>query len=319
MRACEHARLSRSERFDLVIAAAARPRYALRMTRLATRFRFGSTAFIVISFACSETTEPLLLDPVTPAEPAKDAGSTIPIEPKDAAILDAAQTSETGPKRDTTGGSGGIAGPADLKSKGNLSFKINAPAGNPTQGLLVLLHGSGASNYASFVLMMQTVATRYGLIPVSVLAPNGQGWNEGNQAQAAQLLNRLIQEDLFPKYDIDKAKIVFSGQSSGGGFLSSNFVPAYANAYRGGAFLQCGAAPPAITFTPDATTRANFRLHFEITTGDSIWPVYYAQAVQRYTDAMMQLTKDNAKSGGHCQFDQQQVIEDHIKFVLNLP
>jgi hypothetical protein len=31
----------------------------------------------------------------------------------------------------------------------------------------------------------------------------------------------------------------------------------------------------------------------------------------------MQFTMDNTKPGGHCQFDQQQVILDHIDFVLN--
>jgi hypothetical protein len=33
----------------------------------------------------------------------------------------------------------------------------------------------------------------------------------------------------------------------------------------------------------------------------------------------MQFTMDNTKPGGHCQFDQQQVILDHIDFVLNQP
>jgi predicted esterase len=240
----------------------------------------------------------------------------------DASIADASSSDSSpdgNPTANLTGGSGGVSGPADLKSQGNLSFKINAPAGNPPRGLLVLLHGSTASNYAQFVGMMQTVATQYGLIPVSVLAPNGQGWNEGNQVQAATLLNRLIQEDLYPKYNIDKSKIVFSGQSSGGGFLSTHFVPTFAKNYQGGAFFQCGAAPPAVPFAPDAATRQKFRLHFEITTGDNIWPTFYAQSVQKYTEAQMQLTKDNSKPGGHCQFDQQKVIQDHIKFVLNLP
>jgi hypothetical protein len=235
----------------------------------------------------------------------------------DATSSDSAADSTTA--ANVTGGSGGVTGPADQKSQGNLSFKINAPAGNAPRGLLILLHGSTASNYAQFVGMMQTVATQYGLIPVSVLAPNGQGWNEGNQAQAATLLNRLIQEDLYPKYNIDKSKVVFSGQSSGGGFLSTHFVPTFAKDYQGGAFFQCGAAPPAVPFAPDAATRQKFRLHFEITTGDNIWPTFYAQAVQKYTDAQMQLTKDNTKTGGHCQFDQQKVIQDHLKFVLNLP
>ena len=223
------------------------------------------------------------------------------------------------PSVDSTHGSGGPTGPASLTSAGGLSYLIDAPAAAGPHGLLVLLHGSTASNYTTFIGMMRDVSRRYDLIPVSVLAPNGQGWNEGNQVRAAELLHRLVQEDLFPRYDVDKARVLFSGQSSGGGFLSSNFIPAHAGDYRGGAFLQCGAAPPNIAFMPSADTRQDFRMHFEITTGDPIWPDSYAAALRAYGTAQMQFTMDNTKPGGHCQFDQQQVILDHIDFVLNQP
>jgi len=223
------------------------------------------------------------------------------------------------PPVDSTHGTGGPTGAASLTSTGGLSYLIDAPTAAGPHGLLVLLHGSTASNYTAFIGLMRDVSRRYDLIPVSVLAPNGQGWNEGNQARAAELLHRLVQEDLFPKYDVDKARVLFSGQSSGGGFLASNFIPAHAQDYRGGAFLQCGAAPPNIAFTPSAETRQDFRMHFEITTGDPIWPDSYAAALQAYGNAQMQFTMDNTKPGGHCQFDQQQVILDHIDFVLNQP
>jgi len=221
------------------------------------------------------------------------------------------------PPLDTTNGSGGPVGPASLTSSGGLSYLIDAPAADVPRGLLILLHGSTASNYTTFIGMMRKVASDYDLIPVSVLAPNGQGWNEGNQARAAELLHRLVQEDLFPRYDIDKARVLFSGQSSGGGFLASNFIPAHAQDYKGGAFLQCGAAPPNLAFMPSPATRQSFRLHFEITTGDPIWPDSYAATLVAYGNAQMQFTMDNTKPGGHCQFDQQQVILDHIDFVLN--
>jgi len=200
---------------------------------------------------------------------------------------------------------------------GGLSYLIDAPAADVPRGLLILLHGSTASNYTAFIGLMRDVAREYDLIPVSVLAPNGQGWNEGNQVRAAELLHRLVQEDLYPKYNVDKARVLFSGQSSGGGFLASNFIPAHAQDYQGGAFLQCGAAPPNITFMPSPSTRQNFRMHFEITTGDPIWPDSYAATLVAYGAAQMQFTMDNTKPGGHCQFDQQQVILDHIDFVLN--
>jgi predicted esterase len=221
----------------------------------------------------------------------------------------------------STKGSGGLTGQNELKSTGGLSYIINVPATAPAKprGLLVLLHGSTASNYKTFVGMMETVATKYDLIRASILAPNGQGWNEGDQPNAAELLHRAIQEDIFPKYDIDLARIYFSGQSSGGGFLSSHFLPLHAKDYRGGAFMQCGAAPPFTTFTPDAATKQGIRLHFEITTGDTIWPKSYANAVTAYTNAGMSLTTDNTKPGGHCAFDQQQVILDRIGPMLPAP
>jgi len=216
----------------------------------------------------------------------------------------------------STHGKGGPVGPADMTSTGGLSYKIDAPASPGPHGLLVLLHGSTASNYTTFIGMMRDVAQKYDLIPVSALAPNGQGWNEGNQVRAAELLHQLVQQDLYTLYDIDESRVLFSGQSSGGGFLASNFVPAHAQDYVGGAFFQCGAAPPNVAFSPSADTRNDFRLHFEITTGDPIWPDSYAAAIKAYTAAQMQFTMDNTKPGGHCQFDQQQVILDHIEFVL---
>jgi predicted esterase len=217
---------------------------------------------------------------------------------------------------ESTLGSGGVVGPAELRSSGGLLYRIDAPDGGGPHGLLVLLHGSTASNYETFVPMMRTVAEQYDLIPVSVLAPNGQGWNEGDQVSAAERLHALVQEDLYSLYDIDTSRVVFSGQSSGGGFLASSFVPAHAQDYTGGAFLQCGAQPPNIRFAPDAATRQNFRMHFEITTEDPIWPEYYAAALVAYRDAGMVLTENSTKPGGHCQFDQQQVILDNIDFVL---
>ena len=218
----------------------------------------------------------------------------------------------------TSKGTGGPTGQNTLTSTGGLSYIINAPATPPAtaSGLLVLLHGSGASNYTQFVGMMATVAAAQNLIRVSVLAPNGQGWNEGNQTSAAELLHNLVQQDLLPKYDIALTRVVFSGQSSGGGFLSTHFLPAHAKDYRGGAFMQCGAAKPVLALAPDAATKAGFKLHFEITTGDTIWPTSYVQSVAAYTAAGMSLTKDDTKPGGHCQFDQQAVIQAHIATIL---
>lgn len=219
---------------------------------------------------------------------------------------------------DGTHGTGGTVGDAELKSTGGLSYLINAPAIDAAKpiGVLVLLHGSTASNYREMIGMMANVAADQGFIRVSVLAPNGQGWNEGDQPAAAEKLHQLIQQDLFPKYNIDKTRVLFSGQSSGAGFLSSHFITLHAKDYQGGAFLQCGAAPPFQSFAPDDATKKGFKMHFEITSGDPIWPQSYAQATAAYQSAGMTFTKDDTKPGGHCQFDQQQVILDHIATVL---
>lgn len=253
-------------------------------------------------------------DLAVPLNETPNAEATAPgnVDPEGESAADAGPV----PSASATGGSGGPVGPAELVSSGGLTYEIDAPAGESPRGLLILLHGSTASNYDTFIGLMRQVARTYDLIPVSVLAPNGQGWNEGNQVRAAELLHRLVQEDLYTKYNVDKSRVLFSGQSSGGGFLSSNFVPAHAADYTGGAFFQCGAAPPNLAFAPSPETRAQFRLHFEITTGDPIWPDSYAASLQAYTAAGMQLTQDNTKPGGHCAFDQQQVILDHIDFVL---
>ena len=227
-----------------------------------------------------------------------------------------APTAPGAPAIESTKGTGGATGFTTLKSTGGLSYQINAPASAGPHGLLVLLHGSTASNYDKFVGMMATVSQQKNLIPVSVLAPNGQGWNEGDQVAAAKKLEDLIRQDLFPKYDIDLTRVLFSGQSSGGGFLSSHFIPTFGKGYKGGAFLQCGMAAPRVNFAPDDAMKKNFRLHFEITTGDTIWPESYQQATAAYSSAGIQFTKEDTLPGGHCNFDQQKVIQDRIDFIL---
>jgi predicted esterase len=294
---------------------------------LMPRLRIFALAGFLVASGCSGASDDGLSRPrgATPANhddgnDRKDDETKAPSNPeKPQEPQDPAKPAEpTKPAVDATNGSGGPTGRNTLKSAGNLSYIIDAPApvAGKARGLLVLLHGSTASNYTSFVDKMAQVAQQYDLIRVSALAPNGQGWNEGNQTNAANLLHRLVQEDLFPKYNIDRDRVMFSGQSSGGGFLSSHFVPLYGKEYKGGAFFQCGAAPPFQSFTPTAQQKAKFKLHFEITTGDTIWPQLYAQSVSAYTNAGMSLTKDDTKPGGHCQFDQQKVIQDHITTLL---
>ena len=318
-----------------MIMQASRRRTAGPSETIRGRFLLASlaaAAALTPSLGCSDTSEPSPIvagsstppTPTTPVPTTTTTGTTPPPAGDAAAPI---ADSGVSPKPDAgpdngTGGTGGPTGFREITGVAGLKFQMDAPAppasGKPL-GLLVLLHGSTASNYGNFVNLMRDVAARYELIRVSVLAPNGQGWNEGGnaaQVAAADKLHEMVQQDLFPKYNIDKTKVLFSGQSSGGGFLSSHFVPLHAKDYRGGVFLQCGAAPPASAFAPDAATKAGFRMHFEITTGDGIWPQSYAQSTTAYMNAGMMLTKDGTKPGGHCAFDQQKVIQDHIVFVL---
>lgn len=218
--------------------------------------------------------------------------------------------------------SNGEGGPksGEQRSQSGLRYIVSVPADNQANvkahGLLVLLHGSGASNYRNLIDMMSDVGRQEGLILVSVLAPNGGGWNEGGEERAADHLHALIQQDLYPKYNVDKSRVFFSGQSSGGGFLGSNFVAQHAKDYKGGAFLQCGAEAPRVAFSPDDATKKNFRLVFRITSDDPIWPRFYDQALKAYGGAGMQLKHDESGRGGHCAFDQQRTIQDNLAFVL---
>jgi len=76
--------------------------------------------------------------------------------------------------------------------------------------------------------------------------------------------------------------------------------------------MLCGANPPRVNFQPDAATKANFKLHFEITTNDGIWPSAYQQGTAAYEQLGMAVTKDNTKPGGHCQFSQPDVVLQYI-------
>jgi hypothetical protein len=218
-----------------------------------------------------------------------------------------------------TQGNGGVTTTQEVRSRSGGRYWVYVPQNpNPASGygLLVLLHGSGASSYREFVQEMSGLAQNYRMIAASVLAPNGSGWNEGNQPTNAQFLNDLIQNEVFRLYNIDKRRVIFSGQSSGGGFLGSHFVPLFGENYQGGAFMQCGAEPPAGNFRPSPQMQQKFRLHMEITTGDLNWRSSVQQAAQTYQQAGLQVTAGTRRPGGHCQFSQSEVISGEIQKFL---
>jgi poly(3-hydroxybutyrate) depolymerase len=190
------------------------------------------------------------------------------------------------------------------------------PVPNQGLGLLVALHGSSASSYAQFATEMAPIAQSYGLMIASVLAPNGSGWNEGNQQSNAQYLHNLIQNEIYRLYNIDTRKVIFSGQSSGGGFLGSHFIPLFGENYQGGAFLQCGVQPPFRAFTASARMQQSFQIHIEITTGETIWRQFFNPAIQSYQQAGLQVSSRSDRPGGHCQFSQSEVIQSQIRRFL---
>ena len=85
---------------------------------------------------------------------------------------------------------------------------------------------------------------------------------------------------MLTKYNIDKKRIYFSGQSSGAGFLSSHFIPLHGNDYQGGAFMQCGGSRPALRINPSDQFKNNFKLHFEITVLDLNWKASVRKTVE---------------------------------------
>jgi predicted esterase len=209
-----------------------------------------------------------------------------------------------------SGGTGGRAGQFEYNVNGKRMWvkTLETSANDKGSGLLVLLHGSSLSNYQRFIGDMAEMAATNNLMMISVRAPNGSGWNEGNQTTSAEHLHQLIQTEVLTKYNIDKKRIYFSGQSSGAGFLSSHFIPRHGNEYQGGAFMQCGGSRPALRLNPSEEFKKNFKIHFEITTGDQIWQRAVTQTVTEYRAAGLTVNLSADKPGGHCAFDQGEVI-----------
>jgi predicted esterase len=223
-----------------------------------------------------------------------------------------------------TKGSGGQTGAYDGTFGQGGRFKMVAASDNSatkSHGLLVFLHGSTASNYAEFAQANAQVAQQNGLMSVSVLAPNGQGWNETDGREAAKYLDDLIEGKLFKEYNIDRRKIFFHGQSSGAGFLSSHFVAMYGKNFGGGALMLCGASRPEVNVEVNDAMKAGFRLYYDLTTNDEIWTDRLVPSIEAYRAAGLKVestSEGQQKPGGHCQFDQQQILSEKIPEILRL-
>ena len=222
-----------------------------------------------------------------------------------------------------TKGSGGKTGAYDGTFGQGGRFKMVAASDNSLQkshGLLIFLHGSTASSYEEFAQANASVAAANGLMSVSVLAPNGQGWNESDSNEAALYLDGLLKNVLFKQYNVDKRKIFFHGQSSGSGFLSSHFVALYGKDYGGGALMLCGASPPQASFVAPAEMKKRFRLYYDLTVDDGIWTDQLAPAVAAYRAAGLTVETtsegNQQKPGGHCQFDQQAILAEKLPAMI---
>lgn len=189
------------------------------------------------------------------------------------------------------------------------SYKINAPE-DVTQtvyGLHVHFHGDGGGGYRDF----PNQETRYGLIGVTVRAPNQTlQWGRNQGVAHSRYANELIQNELLAKYNIDLDRIYFSGVSGGAYFLSGSFIPAYGQLYQSGAFLMCGAEAPRVEFA-DPNSLKNFRIHWQGTVGER---QDIKQSIDRSVAAYRNLLDSVAGdpnqqsievvgNGGHCEFD----------------
>jgi hypothetical protein len=215
-----------------------------------------------------------------------------------------------------TNGSGGPTGGQEQTSQSRLRYIVSAPAGNQPRGLLVTLHGSSASSYREFPRMMQSAMQQHNLMLVSVLAPNGSGWNEGGEQQAANSLDSLIRNEIFRGYNIDTRKVFFSGQSSGAGFLATHFVAMHGQNYQGGAFLLCGCQPPQVNIAVTPAMRTNFKMYIELTTNDGIWDRFQQSTADAYRQAGVSVESIRNRPGGHCDFNQGEIVRLNLGRML---
>lgn len=243
------------------------------------------------------------------------------------------------PKR-TSNGSGGAAGMVEVNytaTNGQASsYKANVPAdaaNGAVYGLHVHLHGDGGGGYTDF----PNKELRYGLIGVTVKAPNPNlQWGRAQGVAHAQYVDDLIQNEIIKKYNIDLDRIFFSGVSGGAYFLAGNFIPAFSQKYKTGAFLMCGGEAPRVPFADNAVLKT-FRIHWQVTAGEraditqsvnASIAAYKAEIDrQRTGDATVEpgkvQTNEFVGAGGHCEFDGvsyttgiQQMMDAKFKIIL---
>jgi hypothetical protein len=173
-------------------------------------------------------------------------------------------------------------------------------------GMLVYLHGDGAWDYEGFWNSSKEIAFRHDLIAIHVQAPTtggaGRSWWIAGDANA-EYLNALLHERVLRLYNIDRSKVVFSGQSGGPTFMTGNWMNRYMQQFAGGAVLMCGgmlSASPRLE-APEYW-RDFFKIRIETTTGDFLNPGAHS-ALQRYQRYGMDVQLATHGAGSHCKFD----------------
>ena len=237
------------------------------------------------------------------------------------------------PQIRTSNGSGGPTGMNEVaftdSNNVSSSYKINAPedAGEKIYGLHIHFHGDGGGGYRDF----PNQETRYGLIGVTVKAPNQNlQWGRAEGEAHANYAQELIQNEILKKYNIDLDKVYFSGVSGGAYFLSGSFLPEFASQYKSGAFFMCGGEAPRVDIKNPETLK-EFRIHWQVTAGERADITASVQrSVQAYGAALNAVQGDagvqsieTKGTGGHCEFFEmpytpgiQAMVDANFKLIL---
>ncbi len=188
-------------------------------------------------------------------------------------------------------------------------------------GMMVYLHGDGAWDYDGFWRDSKAIAFRHDLIAVHVQAPTtgnaGRSWWIAGDRNA-EYLNALLQERVLRLYNVDRSKVIFSGQSGGPTFMTGTWMNRYMQQFLGGAVFMCGGMLYSNTgMEASSDWRHYFKIRIETTTGDFLNSGAQS-ARQRYERYGMDVRLTTHGDGGHCQFNQSQasILDQRVAEIL---
>ena len=226
-------------------------------------------------------------------------------------------------------------------------YKLWAPGDSAGQArpLVVFLHGDTGSNFDTaygqpnptfeqvrLEAKQKPSSSLNEMIFLSIRTPANNGafdtWStslsNGRKYQNARYIISLFEREILTKYNVDRTKIYFVGQSGGGIFTAETLIPtivAETDWYKGGgALMLCGAAVPRadLTFNPSLEFKSSFEVAFETTDGEQPNLVEKIAASKEAYSAIFGNAKVNLRTrgtGGHCLFNTQsqaKIIEEII-------